>query len=746
MTRKIDSRRYATVRSLDDLSEDSLGQFGEKAIGLVKARKLGANVLPGFVISKEMTKRIANSNRPEDYIKLLAPFVSKLLEQTNASSFIVRSSSAFESSGAATFSGIFDTYVNVKTTEQIVESVSKIYHNSRLPTIRSYFERFAIDFDSPHMAVLIQPYIDYDCGGVFSFSGEDIEIEFTTGSAKEAIAGRESYSILSLSGTAVNDKRILPRDSHIDVDLLASGILDIKKSLPLVADEKTFVEFLFRDRDLIVVQLKEFLGVALHGMKGDTARPPVMSNKTSAMEFFIEHDLFHRESRILKTGWSVFDVEESASQLLEKYENITIRLARGGEIGLPRSFCSSKDQAARFIRANAKKSHDIIMHGYIDVCRSIEILVSEDGFILEHVPGMWESPNKLQPDVITMTGGVQVIYRYLKPRMPDVDKNTKGAVRLDQPLTDHHIERLLEFGRHAWRTLSEFMPDQLPLNLHAVSDSLLEEFNSLNIRKGFVLSDAIIRATDILQVSSLADLTNWDVRQVVRLALTTSRGDERALVPIAEKLSKAQNPIIVDFGLLSHPAMVLREFGCVLVPSYLVPECLSKAEYEVIRSKQDFALEPVQRILEETGIIESPLYHVVEDRDPVSAPHFLCMAKDESMGAADRGGVEELERLYRVLSDSGRAFFYERGRAAVCTSPYTRPREHFHILQNINTLQTCAKLRELVGGQRFESLTDAYRATPVVGDYVVYGSDVGGYFMAAARNAPKGLLRTCVVS
>jgi hypothetical protein len=61
-------------------------------------------------------------------------------------------------------------------------------------------------------------------------------------------------------------------------------------------------------------------------------------------------------------------------------------------------------------------------------------------------------------------------------------------------------------------------------------------------------------------------LDDWDGLTPILLKLDLNRGEEHSIVSIAEFLSKQGAVIFTQFGVLSHPAMILREYGLQVFP------------------------------------------------------------------------------------------------------------------------------------------------------------------------------------
>lgn len=147
------------------------------------------------------------------------------------------------------------------------------------------------------------------------------------------------------------------------------------------------------------------------------------------------------------------------------------------------------------------------------------------------------------------------------------------------------------------------------------------------------------------------DFSDWDGNSPVLLRLTTKRGEEGTLLEIAERLSSFSGPVYVDFGLLSHPAMVLREYGVDMIPSYLLKSISENdSSYEKISADIDVGYDPYIRIQGEEQLVISNDYYVVRDKDPICSNHLLILSKRKVPSLADDPGAFGLPSLFEDIS------------------------------------------------------------------------------------------------
>ncbi len=741
------SRQIAWIAGSDDIEQ---GIFGVKSCNLHKAGLRGIEVPSGFCISTHLAKKIAKAENKDRYHKVLHEYVCKLIENNKDERFIVRSSSIYEDRNGNYFSGLFDSYLNISTTEEIIIAIEKIIENARHSSLRPYFEHAGADQTADHMAILVQTQIKKpEISGVAIVSGETAYVEYTKGHLVGIISGEEKSSRLNLDLAMLKEDVKSPTSAN---SKLRNWLKAVIESFDAASADEFVIEFARKKGDFYLLQVKEMrkehfsvtnspnLGTAV------SEGPPFEGAKAWAMNFFKKSGLFSRPLLVLKPHLPIAEIESELRRFFFKEVAATIRFSSGNSIGLPRGFISSYEEAMHFIRTYYKKNYAVIVHEYLDVKRSFEILVDDDLVLIEHIPGMWESENSLQPDVFILKTDTCTCYRYNEYRKAVLEKKYRNVPsRVNFPLRRREMSYLLKALVRAVDILRSGIEDGSPLNVHAIWDGTSKKLECLNIRRGFQTTFKYDIEGPFHKVETLKDLSTWNRTSSIRLGLRTRRGDEANLISIAKALSGTKASVVVDFGLLSHPAMVLREYGIDLTPSYLVPDCFSEREF----SKMELPLleieNPIERIQSESPVIKNDKYHIVYDGDPITFKHLLCVGKSTATSVKDADDPEDVNNLFKELTSDEFGFFYERGRASFCTSEFAPAHNHFHVVAGLDEIQTFEKLRKLFGGQLAKTLGEAIKFAPTRGEYVIFGSGQCGFAVASVKNPPKRALRECAV-
>jgi hypothetical protein len=727
------------------------GRYGYKASRIAQAdvvSELGILFPFGFCICAQLAHRLAYAKDKRLYIRILKPFVSGLLKKMKGRRMIARSSSIYEGRTEYLFSGLFDSYVDLRTTEDVVLAIEKIVRNAKQPGLEPYFKSVGLSFDHRHMAIVVQEQIEADFSGVAKIGLNESYLEVTSGHPSSILQGSsKARALVQVDGKFIVAERRSSLNGTDDVLITEKLRLVDFSSLAKVIGTCT-IEFLFSGKSCYLLQVRDNQDDELSVFESKdidtlgTWRPSEFGSKAFAMEFFHKTGFFSEPLVILPPGTPFDEVIEKTASLVSQAGQSTIRFCRGNELGLPRAFVKTIEEAENFLQIHHQRDYFTVVHPYLNVARSFEMLIGPDFALLEHVPGMWESNSKLQPDVITIRPGEAKAYRYCSPRevisgMPDEDIASFGI-----PVSEHELGSFYDLLSDVREVVMASTELTLPVNVHAVYDRNSKKFQCINIRKGFLPEQEISPVSSSFFIEKIGDLRNWDGVTPLRLGLRTERGHETSLVAFAKALSKTNVPLIVEFGLLSHPSMILRDFGCRLVPSYQVIDVHDSSSYEIVQLTVDQEHDAYRRILKETPRLSTASYIVVDDREPLTSKHLLAVAQFHSKSTADTNRLEEVSMLYSVLQlEEGALFFFERGRAAFCTSGFTRPQDHFHLIGGLDEEATILALQRQFGGVEFESIIAAYSNVPSFGEYCVYGSSRLGFWMSTSRNFGKRSLR-----
>jgi len=108
-----------------------------------------------------------DSTDDDSVIEILKQELSSVIDP--GSSYAVRSSANVEDKKIASFAGQFDSFLDVRGIEGVLEAVKKVWDSTDSERIRSYLEKISMDHDDLKMGVILQEMVPAEISGV-SFS------------------------------------------------------------------------------------------------------------------------------------------------------------------------------------------------------------------------------------------------------------------------------------------------------------------------------------------------------------------------------------------------------------------------------------------------------------------------------------------------------------------------------------------------------------------------------------------------
>jgi hypothetical protein len=470
--------------------------------------------------------------------------------------------------------------------------------------------------------------------------------------------------------------------------------------------------------------------------------------KGAAMRYFSETGLFPLPLCAFPPECEVATMETTAQATLPKERGFTARFAMSSRLALPRQFSPELPSLLRWVESTRESGWATIIHPHIQVQRSFELLLTHSEALLEHIPGMWESDNVLDPDVLMFKNLDVLAWQFKKPRLAHLASTYRWELQTAPSVAISEMKQWTTRLTGIVDTLKRDFASSLPLNFHFVEDDE-GRWHFLNIRRGFHLERPEVSETSPHIVTSAQDLADWNGRAPILIRFTAARGDESRILDIVEKLpSIPRFPLLVDFGLLSHPAMILRELGYMVVPTYLHGG-LSDVQEKYLQHhwSVDQGMDPVHRIRNEPPIFKNRGVHIVADCDPIVPGHLLMLAETRVPSFSDAAVRESITDLLTSNALPHTPYlFVERGRARFCTSGFTDCHAHGHLfpLAEID-FSAVSNFTTMLDARCYDSLATALQhAKESDGEYILVAEPKGKAFLRVlppGRSFEKRLIR-----
>lgn len=563
--------RY-TFQNMDSLNIEDKSIWGSKISYISDAKAHGFSTMDGFCITFD--DNVFDENDP-NFLKELEKHFKNLQIHTKADSYIVRSSAQLEDNALNTFPGIYKSIGNISNFNELLDAVKRCYESQNSLPVQYYIQNMNIENNSnTRFSILIQEELKPEYSGV-AFSKIPIKgyynsncylVEMVKGNCKKMILGKEkSYSYL-LEKTKrtykIKSLHYSYKFSENKTKRILQKLAKIMERLTKIYGENLNVEWGYKNEQIIIFQIRPFL------QQPNITKPSCSSNrgfKADAMIKFKDLKLFPKKLIIIDKDKSFQEIEEILEDISFS-KGITIRYSCEDQIGLPRYFASNKKDALKFIKGTYFSNWTIILHESIEVIHSFELYLDNEKVVLEHMPGMWESDNKNSTDIWIFENS-RVISCFVNSfRMAKYENKNGEYYKVFKPLKKKVVEKIGTRVLSYINILKENWEIKDGINFHFVVDKKGKIY-FLNQRK----SSKLIEYDEIFEtpteIKSYNDLLLCSSNNIL-LRIDLKRGEEILLKEYVPLLKEKKFKVYVEFGILSHPAILLREMGIDVYPCY----------------------------------------------------------------------------------------------------------------------------------------------------------------------------------
>lgn len=570
------------VRALKDLWKEDSPCFGNKANTLSMAIKWGVAVLPGFCVTFDLEQKF--DSQLQNFSTQIERAYRNLINDRKDCHVIVRSSVDLEDGENARFPGIFCSFSGVSTLSQLYRSIQDCFDSVWRPAAKYYAQANAVGQQFRYFTALVQEELNSQYAGLATtqiplegYAEERVMLaSLTKGNNHELVKGigpSNTYSFyLDCSGFHA---RRISGNALIGLEeqsCVLQKLYHVLSELKRKADREVEVEWGYSGGRVYIFQIRfspELASVdtnprerAIVSFSSDAEQ----GLKYQAMRFFQQQGLFPRKTLFFPRELPTEDVAQAiCAQDLEP--PITVRFSQKGEIGLPRAFASDRVAAASYVRSAKQPGWSVIAYSSLTVRKSFELYLDRDEIILEYVPGMWESDSVLATDTVLLIRKKACFWLANQPRNARYEDEKGVRTTLVPPSSFEQMRKELTQRIPTIRKLQEMFSRDLPLNFHFVSDGEQDYFLNCRCTHRIVLGNWYGGPVQV--VEDVADCSRWDGRSAILFRPKLHRGEELLLFQFIPFLKSLPVPIFVEFGILSHPAIMLRELGVYVLPYFL---------------------------------------------------------------------------------------------------------------------------------------------------------------------------------
>lgn len=288
MKKKIltEDQRNPLFCRLENLPEDASYLYGDKAVTLGKLMRSGILILQGYVLSSEiyltyldynqfsftctdylaMNEEISDLILQGEFPKELKISLRKIYQQIceqRGQTFAVRSSSPHEDQENHSMAGLFESYIQLTTYEELEWAIKKCYASLFSDQALSFMDEHNFDLSELRMAVIIQQFVIGRPSGVaftvdtIGMVENQIVISAVDSICSDYVNGRLPSSFYKIDkGTGqvvtVNVDQATPLLSDVEIARIHETVIEIEKLLEGFQD----IEWTMQDDRLVILQAR----------------------------------------------------------------------------------------------------------------------------------------------------------------------------------------------------------------------------------------------------------------------------------------------------------------------------------------------------------------------------------------------------------------------------------------------------------------------------------------------------------
>ena len=183
----------------------------------------------------------------------------------------------------------------------------------------------------------------------------------------------------------------------------------------------------------------------------------------------------------------------------------------------------------------------------------------KEAIIVNIVPGTWASSACDSCDVIEISDNI-IYYKYTKNRHALYADEKGFEPRIVAPFSQIQIERLIEMFRKLLTKLSLVQKERMMIEFIVDEDY---HFLAMELKE----SKAVIpyfktnSLSNLFEINEMSDIVDWDKRSDLLISVKLGRSHPPGFFSMINEIKKHKDNVYIKYGLLSHPAILLREHG-----------------------------------------------------------------------------------------------------------------------------------------------------------------------------------------
>lgn len=583
----------AGVRPLESICYLNDIRFGNKVVNLSRLlsnKSYAECVLPGFCVTFDMHDQYIS--QMEKFKIEIEMAYNKLISTSKCKSVIVRSSADWEDGDKTLFPGVFESIMGVEDLPSLYRAIQQCVNSVWSKNAEQYTQMHGISHQFDFFTVLVQAELETEYAGVIFTQlplsnvrdNSIMIVQLVHGDNHDLVKGLDPANVYSLfDGQTQPIYRCLKQTILLEKTLekkILEQLCSITSKLKTLFQFQLDIEWGYAAGTIYIYQVRRLAGFQDLSVKNISANifnaDASQGLKYQAMQFFMDNHLFQRKTFLFPKETSTQKIQET---LLNQADNapLTVRFSKQNDIGLPRIFATSPNEAVDQICKIKHAEWSVIAYQSINVEESFELYLDKEKIILEHVPGIWESDSILMADIALLTEKNSNLWLVNEFRTAKYEDCTGVRMKRVEPMS---LETACNYVGKIFsqvKNLRQILDQKLPLNFHFVSDGSCTYF--LNCRLSSRINWTDYSDNALYTIHNMSDCAGWDGKKAILFSPQICRGEEHSLAEFVPFLKRSNVPIYIDFGILSHPAIMLREFGI-----HVQPRLLQHNHYNLINN------------------------------------------------------------------------------------------------------------------------------------------------------------------
>lgn len=245
-----------------------------------------------------------------------------------------------------------------------------------------------------------------------------------------------------------------------------------------------------------------------------------------------------------------------------KNQKIIIRFSGEGIMETPRmTVFNNFNKIYDFIKMNLNSEKIAIIHPFIEARYVGTIYFYRHKILINLIKNnIWDPSVAKNCDIFSIQNKKAIIYRYLKERIVYFLQDNQLKKQRIKPLKNKEIDKLLIiFNRQ------DFIFDNIKKFKNIILEFIIspdDKFYGMEMEYSNKPTKLpFSKINNFFSIKNYKDIKKWDKKQKLLLSIDVFRQDKDKFLQLIEEIKPYQKEVFIEYGLLSHPAILLREQG-----------------------------------------------------------------------------------------------------------------------------------------------------------------------------------------